>query len=123
MTITLTKEESKKLFYDALCNGLSCIASYGIRLEYTREDYKESKDRLNLPCYEDILLQILVDGKTLKVVDLEEGVTIDLTLAMVEERVQNTPPRDLLDMFNEEGDGGTADILLQTVFFNDVIYG
>jgi hypothetical protein len=37
--------------------------------------------------------------------------------------VSNTPIKHLMDAINENGDAITADVIIQTVFLNDVIYG
>jgi hypothetical protein len=39
------------------------------------------------------------------------------------DRVQNTPIRHLMDMINGHDDGDTADVIIQQVFFNEVIFG
>jgi hypothetical protein len=46
-----------------------------------------------------------------------------ITLTEVHERVSKTPLDHLLDMIKEDDDACTADVILQTVFFNDVVYG
>jgi hypothetical protein len=46
-----------------------------------------------------------------------------ISLKDVHERVQTIPTEHLLDMINEQGDGTTADITLQHVFFGKCIFG
>jgi hypothetical protein len=46
-----------------------------------------------------------------------------ITINDVYERVQNTPLDHLLNMINEEDDADTADVILQTVFYNEVVFG
>ena len=41
----------------------------------------------------------------------------------VHERVQNTDTRHLLDAINEKDDADTADVILQSVFYGEVIFG
>jgi|688.fasta_scaffold376501_2 hypothetical protein len=133
--ITLTPELSEELFFNALCNGLGYMCSgYGLRFEYNKADYKTAKLKLatrtsdysefQAICYEDVLMQILRDGNKLSIVD-EEGDedTVCITLADVHARVQNAPSRHILDMINEHDDAVTADVILQTVFLGEVIYG
>ena len=125
MKITLTPEESETYFHNALCNGLLYIQYYGIDIEYELSDYGQARIKLESPCYEDILMQILKDGGTLTMVDLEgDGdMTRSINLQDVHERVQNTPTDHLMDMIEENDDAVTADVIIQTVFYNEIIFG
>jgi hypothetical protein len=131
MKVQLTPEESETHFFDALCNGLQEMQYYGLELQYSDEDYEAAKNILKEQsgenttiCYEDVLMQILRMGKSLSLVDLEGGEdSKSITLKDVHERVSNTPIRHLMDAINENGDAITADVIIQTVFLNDVIYG
>jgi hypothetical protein len=131
MKVQLTHEESESHFFDALCNGLQEMQYYGLELQYKDEDYESAKqsiiERLGnniVMCYEDVLMEILKMGKSLGLADLEGGEdTHFITLKEVHERVNNTPIRHLMDAINENGDAVTADVIIQTVFLNDVIYG
>lgn len=127
--ITLTHQESEQYFYNALCNGLGYISSYGLELEYDEKDYQDAKRNLvskgmESPCYEDVLMEILIMGKTLTLKDnqdIEPDSTI--TIEDVWNRVKETPFEHLSNMINENDDAITADIILQTVFLNEVMYG
>lgn len=145
MEIKLTTEESEKHFHSAICNGADYIQAHGVELDYEAIDYKQAKKNLqeklgkgevphemyvfpgNSPaiCIEDVLMQILRDGNKLKLIDHEgEGeYTRTITLADVHERVQKTPVRHLMDAINENDDATTADVIIQTVFLNEVIFG
>jgi hypothetical protein len=129
MKITLTPQESEEYFLNSLCNGLGYIESgYGLELTYDEYEFQQAKKTLNdmneSSCYEDVLMQILKDGKRLSLVDLEgDEETHSITLHDVHERVKNTPIMHLMNMINEEDDAVTADVILQTVFLNEVIYG
>jgi len=124
MKITLTHEESEKYFHTALCNSLDYLGSYGIELEYDNDAYKVSKAKLDSPCFEDVLLQLLKDGGTLKFIDNESGMDeVEITIDDVYERVQNTPLSHLVDMINEHDDAETGDVVLQTVIYNEVVFG
>ena len=136
MKIILTNDESENYFYNALCNGLHYMGGYGLQLQWDENEYDRAKgkweyehkgkDPIVSPqaCYEDILMQILKDGGTLTMVDLENGEDDKvITLDDVHKRVQTTPLRHLMNMVNEEDDAETADVILQTVFYQDVIFG
>ena len=127
MKIVLTPQESEEYFHIAMCNvfGTGYFDGYGLELEYNEEDYNESKKKLTEPCWEDVLLQMLKDGKTLTLVDIEcDGeYTRSITLDDVHKKVSETPFEHLVDMIKEYGDVTTSDVLLQTVFFDEVIFG
>ena len=129
MTIQLTPKESENYFHSALCNGLGYIRGYGLSLSYSDVEYKKAKEELKskeleFVCYEDVLLQILKDGGSLEIIDEEEGsYTSSVTLKDVHERVSKTDSRFLIQMDQENDDAVTADCILQTVFFEEVIFG
>jgi hypothetical protein len=131
MEITLTQKESEEHFFNALCNGLSYVESgYGLELVYDNALYKQTKELLekinpkSSVCYEDILMAILKDGGSLSLQDNEGDEELHtITLKDVHERVQKTPTRHLMDAINERDDAATADVIIQTVFLGEVIYG
>ena len=125
MTITFTHEESEKHFHNALCNGLGYIQGYGLVLECDESEYRSAKAKLESPCYEDILMQILNDGGTLTLVDEEcDGeYTKSITIKDVHERVAKTPIDHLTNVITENDDAETADVIIQTVFYEDLIFG
>lgn len=128
MEIKLTNEESEKYFYNSLCNGAQ-ISYYGLTIDYTSKSYDKAKKTLQKDgtsiCFEDVLMQVLRQGDKIKVVDNENDgdYTRSITMKEVHERVSKTPIRHLMNAINEEDDGDTADVILQSVFFEDVIFG
>jgi len=125
MKVTLTNRESEDLFYTSLCNGGEYICGYGIELDFKKSDYQKAKSKLKSPCYEDVLMQILKDGGELKLVDDEyDGeYTKSITLKDIHDKVQDTPIEHLMDAINENDDALTADVILQTVFYGEIIFG
>lgn len=125
MKVKLTRKESINYFYNALCNGLGYVSAYGLEIEYSPDDYSMAKRNLKIEsvCFEDVLIEILKTGGTLSLIDTEAEETFSIKLNDVFERVQTTPLCHLMDMKNEMDDAVTADVILQTVFLNDVIFG
>jgi hypothetical protein len=125
MTITFTNEESENYFYNSLCNGLGEMGGYGLSLDYNTVEYQSAKAKLESPCFEDVLMQILRDGGSITLVDEEcEGeYTKSITIKDVHERVAKTPIKHLTDAITENDDAVTADVIIQTVFFEDIIFG
>lgn len=131
MEIKLTPEESEEYFYNAVCNLCGYLGGYGLELSYDEEDYKDAKKRIldkhkpGTTCYEDVMMEILRGGKPLKMIDHEgEGdMTREIFLKDVHERVQKTPLSHLQDMIDGNDDLITADVIIQTVFFQEIVFG
>ena len=105
MEIRLTKQETEQYFYNALCNGLSYLGDYGLKLLYDERDYDTARDNLKQQvqetvCYEDVLMEILRSGGKLTLVDYLEGIEDDAVISLndVHERVAQTPLPHLLKM-------------------------
>ena len=129
MNINLTHEESEAHFYNAICNGLGELKYYDLDLDYDAKEYKAAKQQLNTKqpdtqaCWEDVLMEMLRSGNTLWIVDENDNERHPITLDLVHERVQQTPTRHLMNAINENDDATTADCIIQTVIYGDVIYG
>ena len=124
MKIALNSAESEEYFYNSLCNGLGYLGQYGIELSYDENKYKSSRKKLESPCYEDVLMQMLRDGHALTFTDTECGMDqVSVTLADVHKKVSLTEPRHLIDMSEGQDDADTADVILQTVIYGEVVFG
>lgn len=128
MKIELTNQEAEKFFLNALCNGLQYFESYGIVLDYENEEYKEAKktakDENGMPpCYEDVLVEMLRKGYTLKAIDDNNEETHILTIKKMYEQMKEVPTNTLMEMINERDDADTADIILQVCFIGEHTYG
>ena len=128
MKVLFEKHEAEEMFQDALCNGLDYISSYGLSIRFTKKAYQSAIDFLSSYgggfCYEDILMQILKQGDHLKLIDEEDGEdSWKIKLEDVHERMQNVDFEHLVDMLKGNDDATTADVILQTVFLNEVIFG
>jgi hypothetical protein len=131
MKIILTPQESEEIFHAALCNAESTghMAGYGLQLRWHEKSYKEAKERLKERgedvCQEDILLEILRGGGHLTYFDIEGGggEPWPINLQDVHEMVSNAPARNLLNFIEQEDDAEDADVILQTVFMGEVVFG
>lgn len=126
MKITLTPEESEEYFYNALCNGLGYIQSgYGLDLRYDISEFKDASKKLeqSSKCYEDIIMQLLRDGHEINLYDMEGEEDHVIKLKDIHDKVQNAPAERLIEMSEENDDADTADVILQSVFFGEVIFG
>jgi hypothetical protein len=131
MNLQLTEQECEQIFHTALCNGLQVITSYGLDIDTQHAEYKAAICSIQdtgkpneAVCYEDILLEILKNGGTLKIVDIEGEGENDSTINIkdVYERMHKVNPKHIIDVINEWDDAETADCILQTIFYNEIIF-
>jgi len=129
----LSKKLKLDIFKNALCNGLGEFSGYGLELYYSDNDYDRAKEYLKKNsteqiCYEDVLVAILEIGGALQIFDYEGDSEI-ISCVKLEDMLDNMDlacekqTEHCLDMINEQDDAVTADVILQMVFFKDVIFG
>jgi hypothetical protein len=130
MQIKLTNQEKEQFFFNAMCNGLSSVNYWGFEIDYKDSDYKKAKDSLNSNnnfsvCIEDIFMEMLKMGSSIMFIDIEcDGeYTTALTLDMVYNNIEKTPIHNLLNIHNEQDDASDSDAVLQSVLFEDIIFG
>ncbi len=125
MTIQLTNEEKVTFFHTALCNIGGYLQGYGLNVNWDENEYKAAKAKLTNPCLEDVLIQILKDGGSIKIEDEEGEGENDATITMESllANIETTPDKYLMDMCNEEDDVVTADSIIQSVAYREIIFG
>lgn len=124
-TIIFSNEEKEEMFYNAMCNALPYVTNgYSLQLDFNEAEYKEARAKLNSPCLEDVLMQLLRDGKTIKFIDLEaDNEEHPITLQLIHDNMPKLPIRNALNIINEQDDAEDADVVIQTVIFGEVIFG
>jgi len=131
MKIILTSQESEEIFHTALCNAESTghMAGYGLQLRWHEKSYKEARERIKergeSPCLEDVLLEILRGGGHLTYFDIA-GWGVEpwpINLQDVHDKVSNAPARNILNFIAQQDDAEDADVILQTVFMGEVVFG
>jgi len=126
MEIILTKEEKEQIFFAVLCNieGAHYFELYGLRLQTDPKLYNKFKETQD--SHEDVILKILKNGGALKCIDLEEhakeSYTCEITLNDIYERFNLIPTENLLNMINQTDDITDSDIILQTLFYKQLIF-
>ena len=84
MEITFKQDDLVDIIYSALCQSLDWLHDDGYRIGYEDEvyskavyDLSETYDstisQLDAPCHEDIVMRILLNGDTIKIIDIFEG--------------------------------------------------
>ena len=127
ISIKLTAEESKKFFYNALCNGIFLMWQYDLMLVYDSDDYETAREQFEdgqSVCYEDVIMKMLEMGYKISLKDLSgsgHGATIGIDDVI--NNVQLAPVGHLMDMINQNDDADTADAIIQSVFYKDIIFG
>lgn len=129
--ILLTLEEALNAFYDSLCNvyGTGWFEGYGLEWDYDAAAYKVARTKLQeageSPCIENVLLQIIKDGGELRVKDIEGEGDQDgkFTLQTITDNIGTVPFEHMADYLNENDDIYTADVILQSILYREVIFG
>lgn len=127
MKVILEPKKSEEIFYNSLCNGHG-LAYCGLSIDVSDSDYNRAKKRLvkrgESICLEDVWMEVLRDGDKLTLVDQNECEDpVSITMLLVHERVQTAPIEHLMDALSGHDDGTTAEVILQQVFYQDVIFG
>jgi len=131
-TAQLSETEINDVFLTILCGCVSqgYFSGYGIQLEYDDNHYKQAKENLikarkEKPCLEDVWLQMLVDGNSLKFEDVEgDGeYTRVLTLKDIREKLPTAPFDNLKALLDGDGDVTDEDIVLQHILYGELIFG
>ncbi len=129
-SITLTDEFKKEIIYNSLCNGLSQVCSYyDLQWDVFDDFYSDAKKELKEEkpnetiCIEDILLRVLENGKSIKIVDLENDEIHYLRLKDAFFKMDKLPLWVVDSFLNETDDSDSADVVLQTCIFGEVIFG
>jgi len=125
--IKLTAEESKGFFIDALCNGMNQMNHYGLEWVIDENQYKSARMQFgdaDSVYFESVIMKMLEMGYTISLKDLNDG-GYDSTISLddVINRVNLTPSNHIMDMMNGEDDSTTADAIIQSVFYKEVIFG
>ena len=126
ITITATQEEKLNIVHTALCNGLSFMQGYDLEFdiigdkEQARKNLKEKGVNI---CVEDLMIEVIKLGGNLQVKDYNDDEIHHLNLESIKENFDKIEAKHILDMNNEHDDAITADCILQTLIYGDVIFG
>ena len=129
-SIILTDEFKKEILFNSLCNGLGQICSYyDLQWDVSETFYDEAKKELKEQkpnetiCIEDILMKVLENGKSVKIVDLENEETHYLRLKDSLFKMDKLPIWVINQFLDESDDSDSADVVLQICIFGEVIFG
>lgn len=130
MNIQLTNQEKEEIFFNAMCNGLSNVSYWEFEIDYNSEDYQSAKESLlnngkSSVCYEEVFMEMLKTGKSIDFVDLgcDGEYTKSLTMDMIHKNIDKTPMNNLFNVAQEQDDSFDADAILQSVLFEEIIFG
>jgi hypothetical protein len=139
MEILLNDKEVKEVLHNALCNGLGWISGYGLSVKISKEDYAKAKNSLkdedfnvdsmvgsiNIGiCMEDVLMKHLEDGNELEFYDSEQEEEVGFTFEQAKENLKDeNVTKHIMDMLNENDDAITADCILQTALYGEIVFG
>lgn len=128
---------AEEIFYNALCNTICGTELYGgiglktkaIERAQAAENLKKKKELglfIGEICQEDIWMEVLRMGGVIMSVDYE-GQCADwersITLQDVHKNINKLPFWALSQMLEQQDDLTTADAVIQTIFFCEIIFG
>lgn len=129
-SIILTDEFKKEIIYNSLCNGLGQICScYYLKWDVQKTYYEEAKKQLKEEkpnetiCIEDVLMKVLENGKSIKIVDTETEEVHYWRLKDALYRMDKLPLWVINQFLYESDDSDSADVVLQICIFGEVIFG
>ena len=126
MELVLSNEELENVIYNCLCDavGTGYLGGYGLTEDLEALNY--NKYRAEGDCFEDVVMKALRAGEAFHVID-EEGdgeYNASFTLAEARERLSSEKiALDIMDVVNEMGDVITADSIIQTALYGEIIFG
>ena len=126
MKIKLESSEVEEFIFNALCNGLGYISSYGLSIQISTEEYNLAKKSVKhfSTCYEDVLMAHLRGGNNLNFFDSESEEIVGFNLLTAHKNLEKPScVSAVLDMISEDDDAVTADVILQHCLYGEVIFG
>lgn len=132
--VNASEDERLHILYSALCNGWNEMLHFGLECDFDGDDYAAARDALIAAgktaeelCFEDMLIQLVRNGKAITVSDIELGYEPEivgyLSLATLNANWDKVPPRILLAYINEEDDAWTAVDFMQVICMGEITRG
>lgn len=132
--VEANEDDRLKILFNAMCNGWNEMLHFGLECDYDGDHYAAARDALIAAgktekelCFEDILIQLVRDGKSITVYDIEEDEEPQpvgyLSLATLNANWDKVPPRILLSYINEEDDAWTAVDFMQAISMGEITRG
>lgn len=124
-TIKFTEEDLN----DILCSCFEGGCGYWCCIDNTTTEWDEAREKLHLhgntdPTIEDIILQILTDGKSIRLIDQEDDVELHMTLESFINGIGRSIESGFWSGSNIwDVDGLVGDAIIQYAVFGEQVYG
>ncbi len=127
MEIKFNENDLVDIIYSALCESLDWLHDDGYRIGYDDEAYSKAVDnlkdtydstisQLDAPCYEDIVIQILLNGDKIKIIDIFEGKNDEFSLEDLMHNIALVPSDIMLTYVRQQNNIADSYELIQTIF-------
>lgn len=126
MKIILEKEEAQELFYNAMCDGINILSKYGHQIQWNDEDYSEIRRQLLADdpkcdiCFEDILMEMINEGKSILIGKGNE--LLNITLDLIYNNSNKIPYTTLINLIRGDYDSNDIDVYFQHILYGKMIY-
>lgn len=128
MDFKLNQAEAEEVFFNCLCDNDLYI--HDLEIVSNSKAYNDARDnwiKLNdrqFPTIEDVWMQILRDGGKLGLKDWSRSEQLAVvTLEELQERMSKAPSKNLINVLEGNYDVTDTDVILQTIFYGEVIFG
>ena len=127
VVVTMTKTYESNDLENILSGALTGCSYWCSDLDFESSDYAEAKTRLKVKgkkdlCYEEVLVEMLENGKSIWFCDNEEDEQYELTLEKLLNGIALNCERRPKDCDIDDGDDITMDCIIQYALFEDVIF-
>lgn len=123
-TVKFTREEKLNIIFLAMCDGGHSPINIGLSKEqYAKARATAKPFEEGTLCVEDVWMHYLITNESMIFEDLYDVDAIERTLDEILESMDNLPTDVAVNFINESYDGDDADAVLQTIVFNEIIYG
>jgi hypothetical protein len=128
MEITFKEDDIVDIIYSALCQSLDWLHDDGYRIGYEDDVYSKAVAELESeydnpnplpfyrPCHEDIVMRILLNGDTIKMIDVFEGKADVFSLEDLLHNISLVDPDIMLSYVKEKNNIAESYELIQIIF-------
>ena len=127
-TLNITKTYETEDLVNILADAMMGCAYWCSEIDYDDNEYEEARERLKANgndniCYEEVLVEMLENEKSIYFIDREDDTRSEMTLAKLIWGIKRNAEERPWDCDLDKGDAITSDCIIQFALFNEVLFG